>query len=69
MRNALSVRHTAHSVAFWSQWIALELGGPPRLDDEHDPVELLKRRYHRPAPHPRKFYASKGWISLSHLPR
>ena len=63
------VRHARDSIAYWSQWLALSLGGPPRLDDEHDPIENLKRQYHRPPPHPRKFHASRGWIQLTHLPR
>jgi hypothetical protein len=56
-------------LAFWSRWLALNLVGPARLDDEHDPVEQLKRRYHRPPARPRTLHATRGWVSLSHLPR
>jgi hypothetical protein len=56
-------------VAYWARWLALNLVGPARLDDEHDPIEQLKRRYHRPPPRPRALHASRGWVSLSRLPR
>jgi len=56
------------SSAFWTQWVALELLGPARLADDQDPVELLKRRYHRHLPREHPLWSSKGYKALSHLP-
>jgi hypothetical protein len=65
-------RHALKSIvassAFWTQWVALELLGPARLTDDQDPVEMLKRRYHRHLPREHPLWSSKGYKALSHLP-
>lgn len=35
------------SIAFWFQWVMLQMFGPAQQDEAHDPIELLKRKYHR----------------------
>lgn len=40
-----------HELAYWTQWLALNLFGPATQDRESDPLEQLKRKYgHRPSP-------------------
>jgi hypothetical protein len=43
------------SVAYWTQWIALELWGPATQDASVDPIEELKRRYGRNDAEPRNW--------------
>jgi len=65
---ASMVRRAEKYVEYRIQWIGLSLGGPARLDDEHDPIEQLKLRYHRPPrrTHPRR--PSSGYEALDRLP-
>lgn len=36
------------AAAYWVQWTALMLWGPATQDEDHDPIQNLKRRYGRP---------------------
>ena len=65
---ASMVRRAEKYVEYRIQWIGLSLGGPARLDDEHDPIEQLRRRYDRPPrkTHPRR--PTRGYVALDRLP-
>lgn len=41
------IRGIRESIAYWTQWTLLQVYGPAEQDREHDPIELLKRKYHR----------------------
>ena len=43
------------SVAYWAQWIALQLWGPATQDSSVDPIEELKRRHGRSGTSPRNW--------------
>jgi hypothetical protein len=39
------------SLEYWGQWLLLTLFGPAQQDREHDPIEILRRKYGRSSPH------------------
>ena len=41
------IHRAVRSVAYWVQWLGLTLFGPAQQDSEHDPIEILKRKYGR----------------------
>jgi hypothetical protein len=45
---ARGLRRAWHEVSYWVQLALLSVLGPAQLDDEHDPIEQLKRAHHRP---------------------
>jgi hypothetical protein len=40
-------RHEAESASYWGQWFLLQMFGPATQDSETDPIQILKRKYHR----------------------
>jgi hypothetical protein len=36
------------AVAYWVQWVLLEVYGPASQDGDADPIRQLKKRYGRP---------------------
>jgi hypothetical protein len=65
---ASMVRRAEKYVEYRIQWIGLSLGGPARLDDEHDPIEQLKRRYDRPPRKVRRRRRTRGQAAMDQLP-
>ncbi len=45
---AHGLRRAWREVSYWIQLALLSVLGPAQLDDEHDPIEQLKRAHHRP---------------------
>lgn len=47
------LRSAFEAIAYWAELVLLTLFGPAQLDDEHDPVALLRRghREHHPTMH------------------
>ena len=45
---ARGLRRAGREVSYWIQLALLSVLGPAQLDDEHDPIEQLKRAHHRP---------------------
>jgi hypothetical protein len=62
------IRRAERYLEYRVQWLGLSLGGPARLDDAHDPLERLRRHYHRPAARPRRTHLTRGGESLRRLP-
>lgn len=53
---------------FWTRWVGLSVFGPARLDDEHDPIEALRRDYHRPPSRRRAARSNRGQRAMQSLP-
>ena len=44
------ISRVVDSLAYRIQWLGLTLFGPAQQDSEHDPIEILKRKYGRDRP-------------------